>query len=229
MINLQGMEYLKPNDRVLGGVIISCFYAVGAMLMGIIGHFFQNWRFFLLILYIPALLGFSYIWLIPESIRWLHTKSRISEISKIVKTAAKMNKKELSIKTLELLENETEISSKTKLDSEKESASVMLVLKSKKLLLRVANCSFCWLTNTFVYYGLSLSSVTLAGNKYYNFTLSNLIEIPAHLFALLLVNKIGRRWSMCGSLILAGFSCIATELIPIGNCKDFFNEFRLKL
>lgn len=189
--------------------------------MGITGHFFQNWRHFLLVLYVPAVLGFTYFWLIPESLRWLHTQSRIKEMSKIILAAAKMNKKELSNKTLDVLERETEIDAKqreNKLGSTQDQASpsIFVIFKSKKLLLRVANCSFCWLTNTFVYYGLSLNSVTLAGNKYYNFTFSNLIEIPAHLLALLLVNKIGRRWSMCGSLILAGLSCIATEFVPIG-------------
>lgn len=217
------MEYLKPGDRVLGGVIISCFYAVGAMIMGIVGQFFQNWRYLLLVLYIPAVLGFTYFWIIPESLRWLHTKSRVKEMSKIILAAAKINKKELSNKTLEVLAKEIENIDKQKDNKlgprqEPPSPSVFVIFKSKKLLFRVANCSFCWLTNTFVYYGLSLNSVTLAGNKYYNFTFSNLIEIPAHLLALFLVNKIGRRWSMCGALILAGLSCIATEFIPIGEC-----------
>ncbi|XP_063709471.1 organic cation transporter protein-like [Culicoides brevitarsis] len=211
-----GMEYLQPKYRVLGGVIISCFYAVGATLMGIIGYFFQdNWRHFLLAMYIPALLGFSYFWLIPESLRWLHTKSRVKEMTKIIKKAAKMNKKELSNKTIEVLARETENEEKLESNNESkhESPSVLVVFKSRKLLFRIANCSFCWLTNTFVYYGLSLNAVSLAGNKYFNFTFSNIIEIPAHLLALLLVNKIGRRWSMCGALVLAGLSCVATEFV----------------
>lgn len=192
------------------------------MLMGIIGYFFQdNWRYFLLVMYIPALLALSYVWLIPESLRWLNTKSRIKEMTKIIKRAAKMNKKELSNKTLEVLERETENIDKANEGKsgpaqEPESTPISVVFQSKKLLWRVANCSFCWLTNTFVYYGLSMNAVNLEGNKYFNFTFSNVIEIPAHLLSLLLVNKIGRRWSMCGSLVLAGLSCVATEFVSTG-------------
>lgn len=218
------MEFLGPQQRVLGGVLISCFYAVGGILMGVVGYFFQNWRHFLLVLYTPALLGFTYLWIVPESVRWLLTHSRTKDISEIIKKAAKMNNKELSDNTLlafeEANKKDTEKSKDlAQKDTDEKLHPYLTVFKSKKLLLRVANCSFCWLTNTFVYYGLSLNAVTLAGNKYYNFVFSNLIEIPAHLLALILVNKLGRRWSMCGSLVLAGLSCIAFEFVSPG--KDF--------
>lgn len=70
------------------------------------------------------------------------------------------------------------------------------------------------MTNTFVYYGLSLNSVAISGNLYLNFMLVCLIEVPAGLVTWLLMERYGRRSSMCSSLVLTGVSCIAFLFIP---------------
>ena len=56
--------------------------------------------------------------------------------------------------------------------------SILDVLKTKRLLLRILNMCFCWCTVTMVYYGLSLNATNLAGNPYSNFLLVSLVEIP---------------------------------------------------
>lgn len=38
-------------------------------------------------------------------------------------------------------------------------------------------------SDTFVYFGLSIYATRIAGNKYWNYALSGLIEMPAYLFA----------------------------------------------
>lgn len=217
-----GMEFLGTKHRVLGGCIISCFYAVGGIMIGVVGYYFQYWRHFLLVLYVPCLLGFLYLFFLPESVRWLMTQQRYGDVARIIKRVAAVNGRPLSDISVAQIENSKAVE-KTQEKEKGPKYPVMAAFKSKKLVIRLAVCSFCWLTNTFVYYGLNLSAVSLAGNKYFNFILSNVIEIPAHLLALLLVNKIGRRWSMCGSLILAGLSCIAMEFVPGGKffrCRD---------
>lgn len=70
------------------------------------------------------------------------------------------------------------------------------------------------MTNTFVYYGLSLNSVAVAGNLYLNFMLVCLIEVPAGLATWMLMERVGRRASMCSSLVLTGVSCIAFLFVP---------------
>jgi len=70
------------------------------------------------------------------------------------------------------------------------------------------------MTNTFVYYGLSLHSVAVAGNQYLNFIMVCLIEVPAGLVTWLMMERVGRRASMCASLVLTGVSCIAFLFVP---------------
>lgn len=89
------------------------------------------------------------------------------------------------------------------------------VLRSKLLLLRMVNCSFCWATITFVFYGLSLTAVSVAGNKFTNFILVALIELPAYVVFYFTMDRFGRRSTLSVSLILSGISCISFAFVPI--------------
>lgn len=58
--------------------------------------------------------------------------------------------------------------------------AIKLALKSRPLIVRFIIIVYNWITNAFVYYGLSLNSTSLSGNKYLNYTLVCLIEIPGY-------------------------------------------------
>ncbi|XP_063709628.1 organic cation transporter protein-like [Culicoides brevitarsis] len=205
------LEYLQPQHRSMGAMVFSIMYPVGMIFIALLANYLQNWRHLLLSLYVPTFIGFFYFWLIPESMRWLHSKGRLDEISKIVHSAAKMNKVELSKETLEMLKIPPR-----NLETEKvtKSESVLSIFKYKKMFFIVVNCSFCICVNSLVYFGLSLNSVTLAGNKYLNFILSSFVEFPSHVFGYFLLEKAGRRFSICFCTISAGICCVVTELIP---------------
>lgn len=81
--------------------------------------------------------------------------------------------------------------------------------------------------NAFVYYGLSLNSTSMSGNKYINFALTCLIEIPGYSLAWICIRKIGRRISLVGSLLLCSLTCTATIFVPSSQfhifCLSFIN------
>lgn len=58
--------------------------------------------------------------------------------------------------------------------------SIKLAVKSRILLFRFVVIVYNWIANAFVYYGLSLNSTQLSGNKYLNYALVCLIEIPGY-------------------------------------------------
>lgn len=155
----------------------------------------------------------TYFWLIPDSVRWCISKGRLEEAKSILRIAAKYNGKDLTESDLEKLEH---------LECDEGNKGYFLVaLKSPILLLRMANCCVCWIACTFLFYGLTLNSVTLAdGNKYLDFILTSLVEIPAYILCNFLLELFGRRKSLCGSYILTGLSCLAFLFISHGKYKE---------
>lgn len=219
------MELLEPKKRVIGGTLIACSYTIGEILLGMIAMNVSNFRTLLQISYTPLLAVISYFWLIPESVRWLAIKGRRDEATKIILYAAKTNSIKLSDNVLDMIRTSSPSTSATEekmvvtnsnsksMHSDKEE-SFRDVLRSKTLLRRLINCSFCWITNALVYYGLSLNSVNLAGSKHVNFMLVCAAEIPGYFITIMLMEKIGRKWCLCGSMIVCGLSCLGSEYLP---------------
>lgn len=232
------IELVASDKRVLGGTIISSYFSIGEALLGVAAMHIRNWRNLIRVTYLPVVLIISYFWIAPESIRWLISKGRKAEALTIIKKAAKINKVELSEVALsnlyEITQNtnvlnvnitshniETEgVPTKVVLEnnnSKETDYNILDVMKSPIILLRLLNCSFCWLTNTFVFYGLSLNSISLSGNKYHNFIYVSLIEIPGYFVAYFGMNHLGRRITLCGALLLSGIACFTSEFIPEGD------------
>lgn len=92
------------------------------------------------------------------------------------------------------------------------------VLSSRVLVMRSIVLFVLWATNAFVFYGLSLNATSLSGNKYVNFILVCLVEIPGYTLSWIALNKIGRRWALAGSYLLCAFTCAAGGFVPQGKC-----------
>jgi OCT family organic cation transporter-like MFS transporter 4/5 len=77
-------------------------------------------------------------------------------------------------------------------------------------------------TITFVFFGLSLTSVSVGGNKFTNFILVALIELPAYVVFYFTMDRFGRKSTMSASLVIAGISCISFAFVPLGKGTPSF-------
>jgi len=64
---------------------------------------------------------------------------------------------------------------------------------------------------------MSVNSTSLGGNKYLNFALVCLVEIPGYTLAWIAMKRLGRRWSLCGSLLLCTATCVGAVFVPEGD------------
>lgn len=83
---------------------------------------------------------------------------------------------------------------------------------------------FCFrAANAIVYYGLSVNSTSLGGNKYLNFALVCLVEIPGYTISWVAMNRLGRRWALAGALFICSGTCLAAAFVPPSglNCRLF--------
>lgn len=227
---VMAIEFSGPNKRVFSGTLMSAIYSSSQVLAGVVAMFFHNFRVFLQVLFVPNFLVLTFIWLVPESVRWLLTKGKVRRARQILMRAAKINSVQLTDSSTEMMYDHHEIramrgsdvaSAATSTGSIKVSPTnpFTFAFKSGSLILRLLNCLFCWLTNSFIYYGMNVNSVSLAGNKYVNYIFVNLVEIPAVFFASYLMEKLGRKKVLCTCLLINGFACVATEFIAEDDAK----------
>lgn len=218
------VEWVSTKHRVMSSTIVSLFYPLGEILLGLAAMYYDHYRSFLVFVYTPALLIIFYFWLVPESIRWLVVTGQHKAALKILKRTAKNNNTTISEKSYAILRQSCNASTLAldKIDGEKgqegnHNESVTEIFKHKVLIIRLIVCSMCWIMVTHIFYGLSLSATKIDDddNKYLSYIVVMAAELPAALISYFLLDYAGRRTTMCGSLVTAGVATIASTLIPV--------------
>lgn len=229
-----GLELVTPKLRTIFGTLLNCFYALGAIYLGLIAMLFPNFKTVLLITYIPTFITASYICILPQSelffpsvaskcnhstywltksyisigIRWLITKGFNEEAKKILLKASKINKTSLSQTSLLKLNEKVEL---RELD---DAVDVGKGQTSSRVVLQIANISFLWFSTIFVYYGLNINAVYL---EYWNKYISFIVSSFEHLLPLVVLMS---RQEESGSffpspLIMKIKSCALSKLFNI--------------
>ncbi|CAB3375688.1 Hypothetical predicted protein [Cloeon dipterum] len=206
-----GMEMVSPSKRIYAGVIIYYFFTVGYILTAFIAYAIKDWRQLQIALSVPGIAFFVY-WFIPESARWLLAKGRDAEAEKILKKVAKVNGIDLSDGTLDkFLRDSQQEGDKSE---ETRQASIFDLFKYPNLRRNSLIIFFLWFVNSCSYYGLSWNVSNLGGNDYLNFLISGLVEIPAYTFILFALDRLGRKVTLCGSMLVGGCALLLCILVP---------------
>ncbi|XP_073838873.1 organic cation transporter protein isoform X2 [Musca autumnalis] len=203
---LLAIELVGPKRRVAAATIITIFYSLGEALLGVLAEQFQNWRVLLRVLYIPAAIHILFLVLLPESVRWLLSQRKEDQAIAVLRKAARINGRTIADSSLEALVE----SNKEKL-AESSETTYPIRKAFRRFSWRIANCSLCWFTHTLIALGLSLNSVNLGGNKYNNFMLNGLVQVPGLILPLFIMNPLGRRSSLCGSMLVCAI-CIGASI-----------------
>ena len=134
------------------------------------------------------------------------TKGRKEEAVALLRKVAKENKVELPDEVYDGIYVDQ--------SKDKNQVNFLQILRYPRLSLRAANIFFNWFVNSGVYYGLSLNTSNLGGNDYLNFLISGAVEVPAYAFLLLSLNKLGRKYVLCGCMLGGGFFMAICAAIP---------------
>ncbi|XP_013197795.1 organic cation transporter protein [Amyelois transitella] len=212
------LEMVGLKRRVLGGNLISCTFALGSVTLALVAWAVPYWRTLTRVIYAPSLLFIFYYFFVEESVRWLLSKEKKEEAARIIFKAAAINNKKLKPESVkQLTENRHEVPTIFKgaipPRDEREPSTTKKILKSKIMVSRLCICSFWWITVTFIYYGLSINSVSLAGNRYVNYILTSLVEIPGYCISVLTLDRFGRKATIMTAFFICGSSLLAMPFI----------------
>ncbi|KAI0215704.1 Organic cation transporter protein [Lamellibrachia satsuma] len=212
------MEQSLPEHRTYTGTIVEVFWGVGVVWLAIISYTLQDWRHIQLAISLPSVLTVAFIWLIPESVRWLVTQGRLSEAERILRKMAKCNGATLPDTLFSGVQNQAGAVD-NKIASEDECKSVrhynvVDMLRTPQLRKRSLVLFYIWFAMAVCYYGLSLAITSLSGNKFLNLLMCGLVELPAYITAIFILKWFGRKYPLCVYLMIGGSTCLAAAFVP---------------
>ena len=219
------VEKLEPRQRNIGGIAYNFFWALAMLLLALMAYLLPDWRHLYLAMSLPTLLTVSYVWLVSESIPWLYAKQvrDIQTHAERTKPKKKRNKKKKKNPGAEGSspvigrgggggDDEDKVLS---MESPNKTTTTHLAhLCNAKMLKRLVIVAYLWFVINLGYYGLSLSTPILAGNIYFNFFLSGLVEILSTGLVLAAISFVARRILLFCFAVFGGVALGAIAFLP---------------
>ncbi|XP_053568918.1 solute carrier family 22 member 13 [Bombina bombina] len=197
-------EWVGSAQRAYATITGHICFAIGCMILAGLVYGVRNWRLFQIIGSVPTALLFFYIWVLPESPRWLLTKGKTEKAKKLLQRAAHINKRTFN----------EELISELHEDKITKSANMTDLFRSQKLRKITFIMCFVWFVNGLVYYGLSLNVGSFGLDIYLTQLIFGAVEIPARAGSMFMVQILGRKLSQASSLLLGGAMCLIITAIP---------------
>lgn len=209
------LEYVGPSSRTLCGCLIEVPFALGGLIVGFLSWGgVRDWRTLQYICSIPCAGIALFYFIIPESPRWLLAKGKLHQLELDVVKTARVNHTEdpswlfhKGDPTPEHKHEEVHVSENAG------KATILDLFRPKTICIRTIAMFYNWMVTTLCYYGLTMTASSLSDNLFLNFTLLILVEIPANIFCIFVMDRCGRKPVLAFCQILAGVTCITAGLV----------------
>ncbi|XP_067106805.1 solute carrier family 22 member 7-like [Osmerus mordax] len=201
------VEWVDIKHRRLVGVIDSLSWSFGNTMLPLIAYCVTDWRWLTIWVTLPlALAILTWRW-VPESARWLIAHGKLAEAQFYLCQCAKINCRGGFESTLK-----PEALSNIVVTQRKDRTYSYIDLVRTPKMRRLALCTgIVWFGVASAYYGISFNITGFGVNIYLTQFLYGLIELPAKLAVYYLLDRIGRRNTEVGTLLLVGL-CLATNI-----------------
>uniref|UniRef100_A0A3B3VLM4 Solute carrier family 22 member 7b, tandem duplicate 2 n=1 Tax=Poecilia latipinna TaxID=48699 RepID=A0A3B3VLM4_9TELE len=209
---VMSVEWVDIEHRKLVGVIDSLSWTFGSTVFAAIAYFVTDWRWLILSVTSPLILAIiTWRWM-PDSARWLIANGKLEQAQTYLKRCAKINQREDFIHTL----NEEVVFSKT----ERRTYTYLDLVRTPKMRKIALKTGLLWLCIATTFYGISFNIAGFGLNIYLTQFTYAIIELPAKLSVYYLLDKIGRRSTEVGALLLSalclGINIVITAVAVIG-------------
>nr|XP_040044248.1 solute carrier family 22 member 13 isoform X2 [Gasterosteus aculeatus aculeatus]XP_040044249.1 solute carrier family 22 member 13 isoform X2 [Gasterosteus aculeatus aculeatus]XP_040044250.1 solute carrier family 22 member 13 isoform X2 [Gasterosteus aculeatus aculeatus] len=200
-----GTEWTCTKRRMLAGIFTDYAFGLGYMLLAGIAYLIRDWRKLQLAISAPGFLLIFYIWVLPQSARWLLANDRREEAIELLRKAALVNGR--------VLPPAAQVEKCQILAGGKQSYSAVDLVRTPQMRKRAVILFYIWFVNVLVYYGLSFGVSRLGTNLYLTQFVFGLVEIPARSLVLLVL-PYSRRLSQSGFLAVGGLACLLMLGVP---------------
>ncbi|XP_022336825.2 solute carrier family 22 member 6-A-like [Crassostrea virginica] len=203
------MEMFLPAYRGVAGAMLEVFWGIAVMLVAPIAYLLQNWRYIQLAISLPSVLAIAYIWLAPESVRWLVLQSKMEAVKEQVQRMTKFNGLPYPTEPMEAVIAKDKSNTETA-----RQFSFFDLLQTKEMRKRSLILFYLWFAVAVAYYALLLNMTSLDGNRYLNFFISAVVDMVAFIAVVFIVRWCPRRIPLLVFFVIGGVACITAGIIP---------------
>jgi len=186
-------------------------WSIGQIVFPLVGYLIASWRIIKAVSVLPLALFFFTWKLLPESPRWLVTKGKGKEATKILREISKSN----SVVPPADLDNMVQ---KMVEATQEKSMGYISLFATKQLALRTVCMTFGFTASAFVYYQMVINVSNMMGSTFLNLFLLGLVEGPGNFWGVYLANKLGRRW--CHSTLLLINALLFAAIMPLSHYAE---------
>lgn len=201
--------------RSIVGTFNGIPWSVATMVYGLMAYWIRDWRWlqFAMAMQCVVLLPLM-IWLVDESPRWLAVRGQHDKALIVLKRAQRLNGTTLPhegvLRDIMWHTQQLTVTHSTENDNKLvQCRREVGALMNKVVRTRVLILWFLYIVSTMVYYGLSMSAVSLNVDPFVYMVLSGLMEMPSYLLAPPVISRWGRRmptalgYALCGVFVFA--------------------------
>ncbi|GIX68620.1 carcinine transporter, partial [Caerostris extrusa] len=208
------LEYIGVKKRTIVIIIWSMGYIIFSAICPWIAYGLRDWRLLCIITSAPLAAVPLFGKFVPESASWLLTQGRKKEAVKLLRTVARINKKEYP-------EEFGEKCFDMGKEEENKSTTVLDLFKTPRLRLNNMVLAITWFVVYCCYHTNTQNASNLGTNVYDSFMYSSLVEIPALFVILFGIDWLGRRWPVAFSSFAAGIAGLVILIIPRDAIKTY--------
>ncbi|KAF7704869.1 solute carrier family 22 member 7-like [Silurus meridionalis] len=203
------VEWVNIKSRKLVGVIDSLSWTFGYMLLPVMAYGVRDWRWLTVTATLPLTVALiSWRW-VPESARWLIANGNVEKALFYLNKCAVMNKRTKAANSF----LKPEVLSSIVSEGENRTYTYLDLMKTPNIRRLALLTGICWYGVASSYYGISFNIKGFGLNLYLNQFLYGTVEIPAKVVVYLLLDRIGRRRTEVGGLLMAGCALIINVFI----------------
>jgi len=207
------LEFVGPSYRQTASVLVAQGWVIGGFVLVGVAYVLRDFQDLGLALGAPTVLLLAYYWLMPESPRWLISKGRTDEaklvLSKMAATNGKAFPERLFQEVVEEVKEEEREKESLAKSGERSSETLLTMFSHKRLAARLIVILWNWVANSLTFYGILLNVQNLHGSIYLNFLFACFVDFGGNLLSYFLVDRLGRKLTYCGFLLLAVTACLA--------------------
>ncbi|ALC42779.1 CG8654 [Drosophila busckii] len=212
------MEIIGPKKRELIAILYQLPFNLGHASLAVFAYFIRTWRWFQFSITIFSIVFVIYIFLVPESPRWLLTTGRVDKSIAILEKVAKHNRA-----PTDNIRGEIEAASKAlQAKTPAKKGTVIDLFRTPYLAVKTICMANAWLVVSMVYYGTSQFISNLGGNIFINNLIVASLGIPGTLICVLMTKYLGRKLTLqlsngCSAvgLLLLAFLSNTNEIVRV--------------